>query len=102
MVEGIRLGNGVIINEEKRQVTKNGKEIELRDKEFDVLSYLVNNRGRVVGASELYEAVWGEISLPSSNNNVTVHILNLRRKLEEDSSSPKIIRTVWGKGYQID
>ena len=48
------------------------------------------------------ESVWGDIPLPSSNNTVTVHILNLRRKLEEDTSSPRIVRTVWGKGYQID
>ena len=54
------------------------------------------------GVDELYSSVWGEIPLPSSSNTVTVHILNLRRKLEENPSSPKIIRTVWGKGYQID
>jgi DNA-binding response OmpR family regulator len=46
--------------------------------------------------------VWGEIPLASSGNNVTVHILNLRRKLEDSASGQKVIRTVWGKGYQID
>ena len=101
-VDGIRLASGVVINVEGRKVAKNGVNIDMRDKEFDVLSYLVKNRGRVIGPSELYEAVWGEISLPSSSNNVTVHILNLRRKLEDNPSSPKLIRTVWGKGYQID
>ncbi len=40
--------------------------------------------------------------LPSSTNTVMVHILNLRKKVEDDASSPKIIRTVWGKGYQVD
>jgi DNA-binding response OmpR family regulator len=81
---------------------KNGTLIELRDKEYEVLIYLVKNRGRVVGADELYEAVWGEMPLPSSSNNITVHILNLRRKLEDNSSAPKVIRTVWGRGYQVD
>ena len=52
--------------------------------------------------SELYEGVWGEMPLPSSNNTITVHILNLRRKLEDTPSAPKLIRTVWGRGYQID
>ena len=74
----------------------------MRDKEIDVLIYLAKNRGRAVGANELYEAVWEEMPLASSNNNITVHILNLRRKLEDDPSSPKLIRTVWGKGYQVD
>lgn len=99
---GIRLLGGVVVIPESREVLKNGTHVELRDKEFEVLMYLVSNRGRVVGASELYEAVWGEMPLASSGNNVTVHILNLRRKLEDNSSQPKIIRTVWGRGYQVD
>lgn len=53
-------------------------------------------------AVELYEAVWNEKYLAGSGNTVMVHVLNLRRKIEENSSSPKIVRTVWGKGYQID
>lgn len=97
-----RLEGGVTVNVEMRSVAKFGQEIELRDKEIDVLLYLVKNRGKTVSPDELYEAVWGEMPLPSSNNNVTVHILNLRRRLEDVPSSPKIIRTVWGKGYQID
>ena len=67
-----------------------------------MLIYLAKNRGRAVSANELYESVWGEMALPSSGNTVTVHILNLRRKLEDNPSNPKLIRTVWGKGYQID
>ncbi|MBQ9084951.1 MAG: response regulator transcription factor [Clostridia bacterium] len=102
LVEGIRLSSGVLVNLDAREVAKNGVRIELRDKELEVLFYLVKNRGRVVGAVELYEAVWGEIALQTSSNNITVHILNLRRKLEDDPSSPKVIRTVWGKGYQVD
>ena len=97
-----RLEGGVVVFTETRTVTKNGATIELRDKEYDVLIYLVEQRGRTVSPDELYEAVWGEMPLPSSGNNVTVHILNLRRRLEDNPSSPKIIRTVWGKGYQID
>lgn len=97
-----RLLGGVVLSVEKRLVIKNGTEVEMRDKEFEVLAYLAKNRGRVVSIRELYESVWGEIALPSSGNTVTVHILNLRRKLEDNPSGPKLIRTVWGKGYQID
>ena len=98
----LRLPGGVVLNADKRLVIKNGAEVEMRDKEFEVLVYLAKNRGRVVSIRELYESVWGEIALPSSGNTVTVHVLNLRRKLEDNPSSPKLIRTVWGKGYQID
>ena len=99
---GIKLPGGVLINADTRTVLKNGVSVELRDKEMSVLLYLVQNKGRTVSPDELYEAVWGEMSLPSSGNNVTVHILNLRRRLEDNPSAPKIIRTVWGRGYQID
>lgn len=100
--DSVRLSGGIAVNIETREVTKNGSVIDLREKEADVLIYLVKNRGRCIGPDELYQAVWGEIALPSSGNNITVHILNLRRKLEENYASPKLIRTVWGKGYQID
>ena len=102
LVEGVRLCSGVLVNPDSRDVAKNGVRVDLRDKELEMLLYLVKNRGRVVGATELYEAVWGEIALGTSSNNITVHILNLRRKLEDDASRPKVIRTVWGKGYQVD
>lgn len=100
--EAIRLWGGVLLYPETREVTKNGVSLDVRDKEMELLIYLAKNRGRVVDPRELYEGVWGEMPLPSSNNTITVHILNLRRKLEDNPSSPKIVRTVWGKGYQID
>ena len=85
-----------------RRVTREGAPLELTDKEYSILEYLLRRRGSVVSAQELYEQVWQEKYLPSSTNTVMVHILNLRKKVEDDASSPKIIRTVWGKGYQID
>ena len=100
--EIIKLRGGVFVNVTERRVEKRGRALDVRDKEFDVLVFLARNRGRAVGVDELYSSVWGEIPLPSSSNTVTVHILNLRRKLEDEPSSPKLIRTMWGKGYQID
>jgi DNA-binding response OmpR family regulator len=98
----IHLRGGVSVCCSTREVMKHDTLVDMRDREIEVLIYLAQNRGRVVSPSELYENVWGEMSLPSSNNTVTVHILNLRRKLEDDPADPKLIRTVWGRGYQID
>lgn len=98
----ISLVGGVMVDPVRREVVKNGTVVDVRDKELDVLIYLAKNRARTVHPHELYEAVWQEMPLSSSANTVTVHILNLRRKLEDEPASPKIIRTVWGKGYQID
>lgn len=90
------------IDDERHIVYKFNKPISLTDKEFDILRYLYENRGKTVRAVELYQHVWGEKYLPSSINTVMVHILNLRKKLEDDPSNPTLIRTIWGKGYQID
>jgi DNA-binding response OmpR family regulator len=98
----IVLSHGIIIRPSKREIVKNGDVVDIRDKEYEVLLFLAKNRGKTVSTAEIYESVWNEMALPSSNNTVTVHILNLRRKLEESSSVSKLIRTVWGKGYQID
>lgn len=98
----IALGDSITVSPSTREVKKRGALVDMRDKEYEVLLYLLRNRGKSVNPAELYEAVWEEMPLPSSGNTVTVHILNLRRKLEDNPSSPKLIRTVWGKGYQID
>ncbi len=98
----INLSSGIVINPARREVIKNGEIIDIRDKEYEVLLFLAENKGKTVSASKIYESVWGEMSLPSSNNTVTVHILNLRRHLEDGTVGQKIIRTVWGRGYQID
>lgn len=79
-----------------------GERLDLTDTEYEILRLLIERRGTPVSMREIYERAWGERFLSSSSNTVMVHILNLRRKLEEDASQPKIIRTVWGKGYQID
>lgn len=83
-------------------VKSSGKSVNLTDTEYFILEYLLKKRGETVTAQELYEAVWKEKFLPGSNNTVMVHVLNLRRKIEENPSAPKIVRTVWGRGYQID
>ncbi len=100
--EIIKLKGGIIVNVSARRVEKLGRVLDVRDKELDVLIYLAKNRGKTISADELYSAVWGEIPLSTSSNTVTVHILNLRRKLGDEQSLQKQIRTVWGRGYQID
>ena len=85
-----------------RMVRNAGETVPLTDTEYSILECLVKNRGRTVTTQELYESVWNEKFLPGSANTIMVHVLNLRRKIEEVPSSPKIIRTVWGRGYQVD
>lgn len=89
------------LDDDRKAALKDGQVIDLTDKEYEILRFFMNNRGTVVDVRTLYENVWGEKYLSSSNNTVMVHVLNLRKKLETDPANPKLIRTVWGKGYQF-
>jgi len=97
-----RLSDDIVVDTRKRSVLKDGVRISLTDKEFDILRYFMDHRGEVVQNKDLYENVWGEQYLTSAGNTIMVHILNLRKKLEQDVSKPEIIKTVWGKGYRVD
>ena len=90
------------VNRERGTVSKHGKPVDVTKTEFELLMFLIENRGVPVSTRSLYENVWKEKYLPSSANTVMVHVLKLRKKLEDDPSNPKLIRTIWGKGYQID
>lgn len=88
--------------EESGIVRKDGKEIALTDTEFSILCLLLKHRKQIFSVERLYEAVWGEAYYYGASNIVMVHIRNLRGKIEEDPHNPKIIRTVWGRGYRCD
>ena len=90
------------VNRERGIVIKNGENVDMTKTELELLLFLIDHRGAPVSTHTLYESVWREKFLPSSANTVMVHILKLRKKLEDDPSNPKLIRTIWGKGYQID
>ena len=100
--DGILRVGTISIDPYKRVVTKEDEVIHLTDKEFALLFFLVKNRGRSWNLDELYENIWQEKYLPSSSNTVMVHVLRLRQKIEENPAQPEIIRTIYGKGYQVD
>ena len=94
-------GDALELDEAQGCALRSGKRVELTDKEYAILRFFFQHRGQTLDVRTVYEGVWGEKFLPSSNNTVMVHILNLRKKLEQDPANPKLIRTVWGKGYQF-
>ncbi len=100
--EGVLKVANITIDSYKRVVTKDDEVIHLTDKEFALLFFLVKNRGKSWNLDELYENIWQEKYLPSSSNTVMVHVLRLRQKIEKNPAQPEIIRTIYGKGYQVD
>jgi len=97
----IRL-NDLEIDQEHKEVYLNKNKLSLTDIEYEILDYLVLNRKQVISASQLFETIWHENYYYGANNTIMVHIHNLRKKIEEDPQNPRIIKTVWGKGYYID
>jgi len=96
------IGGNIVLDSKSRAAIKNDKRIPLTDKEYSIMRYFVEHKGEIVGNKELYEGVWNDSYLPSDGNTVMVHILNLRKKLEEDANHPEIIKTIWGKGYKVE
>ena len=95
------IGN-ISVDIQSKDVYKNGVRIDLRDRESDIFFYLLEHSGEVVDTKTLYESVWGEAALGSGSNNVMVNMLSLRKKLEDDPSNPRLIKTVWGRGYLLE
>lgn len=98
----IHLSCDVEVDVENHAVYKNGRNPGLRDKENDIFFFLFEHRGEVLSPDTIYEEVWGEKAMPSSANNIMVNMLGIRKKLEDDPSSPRLIKTVWGKGYRFE
>ena len=101
-VTGKQLKSDVVLDEENRRILRGGEALELTETEYSILQFLADHRGSVVSVAQIYEGVWHEKYMPASNNTVMVHIVNLRKKLEDDPANPRLFRTIWGKGYQID
>ena len=78
-------------------VYKAGKEVELTAMEYKLLSYLVNNRNKVIGKEEIFGNVWDDSFV--SDGTLNVHIRHLREKLEDDPNEPVFIKTARGRGY---
>jgi two-component system response regulator ResD len=83
-----------------RRVFVTGQEVQLTQREFDVLLFLVRHPGQVFSRNQLMDAIW-QYSFYTDTSTVTVHIRRLRSKIEADPSRPRHIQTVWGVGYRF-
>lgn len=92
----------IVIDELGKTAFKNGEQLTLTDTELDMLKFFMQNRGKPVDTKSLYEVVWGAKYVPTAANTIMVHILNLRKKIEDDPTNPIYLKTIWGKGYQFD
>lgn len=95
------VSDDLILDKINRQVTKSGVPLQMTAKEFDLLLYMVENKGQALSKELLFNKIWGFDSF-SEQQTLTVHIKWLREKIEEDTKNPKHILTVWGVGYRYE
>lgn len=92
--------NTLELNNDNYSVTNKGVEVNLTSKEFQILRLLMNNPKKVFSKEQIYRAVWNEDYF-GDENAINVHISRLRDKIEDDTSTPKYIKTIWGIGYKL-
>lgn len=95
----LRFGD-VELDMEAHKVSVGGAPVRLKEMEFKLLAYLVNNPNRVISKEELLERVWPDPFV--GEGTLSVHIRKLREKIEKDPQNPSMIQTVWGTGYRFE
>lgn len=96
----IRVG-ALSVQLKSRKVMLEGADVSLTPKEFDILYFLIQNRGEVFTKEQIYRAVWDEDFL-LADSNIMAFIRKLRKKIEPDPDAPKYILTIWGIGYKFN
>jgi DNA-binding response OmpR family regulator len=90
-----------VVERDSRRVFRDGKEIALTLKEYDLLDYLLSNAGKVMSREVLLARVWG-YEYAGDSRTVDVHIRWLREKVEDEPANPRHIKTVRGIGYRLE
>ncbi|MGD9998094.1 MAG: response regulator transcription factor [Ilumatobacteraceae bacterium] len=90
------VGEGIVLDTARREVTRDGQPIALATKEFDLLAFLARNQGLALTRQQLVDGVWGA-DWYGDDRTVDVHVRQLRRKIGDDLP----LATVWGIGYRL-
>jgi len=97
----LRVGNWLTVDAASREVLVEGRQVDLTQKEFDLLLHFLRNPSRVFSRDQLLDSIWG-YSHEAYQHAVNCHINRLRAKIERDPGKPEMIITVWGVGYKFE
>ena len=98
--ENVFRTGGLVVDDDKKQVTVDGENIRLTPMEFNILCFLVRNAGKVYSIEQIYESIWNEEAI-GVDNTVAVHIRHIREKIEINPKDPQYLKVVWGIGYKV-
>lgn len=92
---------GLVIKNDLKEVTVDGRAVKLTPIEYNVLLLLVKNKGKVYSIDQIYESIWNELAI-GADNTVAVHIRHIREKIEINPKNPQYLKVVWGIGYKVE
>ena len=99
--ENIYETGGLMIDDDRKEVTVDGESVKLTPIEYRILLFLVQNQGRVFSINQIYENIWNEEAI-AADNTVAVHIRHIREKIEITPKAPRYLKVVWGLGYKVE
>ena len=99
--ENIYQTGELILNDDTKKVTIDGKEVKLTGTEFNILKFLLKNKGKVYSITQIYENVWKEKGY-GAENIIAVHIRHIREKIEINPKEPRYLKVIWGVGYKVE
>ena len=91
----------LIIDDDLKKVTVDGKEVKLTPTEYNILKFLLKNKGIVYSIEQIYENVWDDEAY-AAENIIAVHIRHIREKIEINPKEPKYLKVISGIGYKIE
>ena len=99
-IDSIYRVDGLEINDRNRTVTVDGREVKMTPIEYKILRLLVQERGKVLSISQIYESIW-HMQAIGADNTIAVHIRHIREKIESNPKEPRYLKVVWGTGYKV-
>ena len=99
--KGIIKNGGLVIDDDLKQVSIDGKKIKLTPTEYNILKFLTENKGKVFSIEEIYQNVWKD-EYYAADNVIAVHIRHIREKIEINPKEPRYLKVIWGVGYKVE
>ncbi|MCA9766907.1 MAG: VanR-ABDEGLN family response regulator transcription factor [Carnobacterium sp.] len=100
--KNVLIHSGLIMDIKTHECSLNEKLLILTPTEFSILQILLENKGSVVSAEEMFHKIWKDEYYSKNNNTITVHIRHLREKMNDSFDQSNYIKTIWGVGYKIE
>ena len=101
-ISGVYTSGGLVMDENTKQCTVYGDYVRLTPMEYNILLYLVKNKGKVLSIEQIYENIWHMDTGERNEQTIAVHIRHIREKIEVNPKDPQFLKVVWGVGYKIE